>query len=47
MKIAIIGTGYAGVVTGVCLAYFGNNIICVNNDKEKIDIVNKGQSPIY
>jgi len=47
MKIAIIGTGYVGLVTGICLADFGNNIICVDNDKEKIDILNKGQLPIY
>ena len=47
MRITIIGTGYVGLVTGVCLADFGNNIICVDNDKEKIDILNKGQLPIY
>ena len=47
MKITIIGTGYVGLVTGVCLADFGNNIICVDNDKEKIDILNKGHLPIY
>ena len=47
MKIAIIGTGYVGLVTGVCLADFGNDIICVDNNKEKIDILNKGQLPIY
>ncbi len=47
MKITIIGTGYAGLVTGVCLADFGNDIICVDNDKAKIDILNKGQLPIY
>ena len=47
MKIAIIGTGYVGLVTGICLADFGNNIICVNNDKEKINILNKGQLHIY
>ena len=47
MKITIIGTGYVGLVTGVCLADFGNDIICVDNDKEKIDILNKGQLPIY
>ena len=47
MKIAIIGTGYIGLVTGVCLSDFGNNIICVDNDKEKINILNKGQLPIY
>jgi len=47
MKISIIGSGYVGLVTGVCLADFGNNIICVDNDKEKINILNKGQLPIY
>ena len=47
MKISIIGTGYVGLVTGVCLADFGNDIICVDNDKEKIDILNRGQLPIY
>ena len=47
MKITIIGTGYVGLVTGVCLADFGNNIICVDNDEEKIDILNRGQLPIY
>lgn len=47
IKIAIIGTGYVGLVTGVCLADFGNDIICVDNNEEKIDILNKGQLPIY
>jgi len=47
MKITIIGTGYVGLVTGVCLADFGNKIICVDHDKEKIDFLNKGQLPIY
>ena len=47
MKISIIGTGYVGLVTGVCLADFGNNIICIDNNKEKIDILNRGQLPIY
>ena len=47
MKISIIGTGYVGLVTGVCLADFGNIIICVDNNKEKIGILNKGQLPIY
>ena len=47
MKITIIGTCYVGLVTGVCLADFGNDIICVDNDKEKIDILNRGQLPIY
>ncbi len=47
MKISIIGTGYDGLVTGICLADFGNNIICADNGKEKIDILNKDQLPIY
>jgi len=47
MKIAIIGTGCVGLVTGVGLADFGNNIICVDNDKEKINILNSGKLPIY
>ena len=47
MKIAIISTGCVGLVTGVCLADFGNNIICTDNDKEKIDILNRGRLPIY
>jgi len=41
MKISIIDTGYVGLVTGVCLADFGNNLICVDNNKEKTDILNK------
>jgi len=47
MKIAISGTGYVGLVISVYLADFGNNVICVDNDEEKIDILNKGQLPIY
>ncbi len=47
MNIAIIGTGYVGLVTGTCLAYLGNRVYCVDNDKEKIDILNKGKLPIY
>lgn len=47
MKISIVGTGYVGLVIGVCLADSRNNIICVDNNKEKIDILNKGQMPIY
>src|SRR6056297_426054 len=46
-KISIIGTGYVGLVGGVCLANFGNNIINVDIDAEKIDKLNKGEVPIY
>lgn len=47
MKISVIGTGYVGLVTGTCLAEIGNQVICVDVDKEKIQKLNKGISPIY
>lgn len=47
MKIAVIGTGYVGLVTGTCLADFGNQVICVDRDSKKIDLLLKGESPIY
>lgn len=47
MKIAVIGTGYVGLVSAVCLAKMGNNVFCVDIDKEKIDKLNKGIIPIY
>lgn len=47
MNISIIGTGYVGLVTGACFAKLGNNTICVDVDKEKIEKINKGISPIY
>lgn len=48
MKIAIAGTGYVGLVTGVCLAEVGNeNIVCVDVDENKIENMKKGHSPIY
>ncbi|MCG8499259.1 MAG: UDP-glucose/GDP-mannose dehydrogenase family protein [Firmicutes bacterium] len=46
-KISIIGTGYVGLVGGVCLAEFGNNIINVDLDQEKISKLNRGELPIY
>lgn len=45
--ISIIGTGYVGLVSGTCLADFGNQIIGVDIDKEKIDQLNRGEIPIY
>jgi UDPglucose 6-dehydrogenase len=47
MNICIIGTGYVGLVTGVCLAEFGMNLICVDNDQEKIRLLQQGKVPIY
>ena len=47
MKISIIGTGYVGLVTGVCLAEKGHQIICVDVDKEKVDEINQSIPPIY
>jgi len=47
MKICIIGTGYVGLVSGTCFAELGNNVICVDKDKEKINKLNHGILPIY
>jgi len=47
MKIAVIGTGYVGLVTGVCLAETGNRVICVDKDNEKLERFRKGDPVIY
>lgn len=47
MNICIIGTGYVGLVAGTCLADIGNEVICVDNDKEKISQLEQGIIPIY
>lgn len=47
MNVSIIGTGYVGLVTGVCFADMGNNVICVDIIKEKIDAINKGIPLLY
>lgn len=47
MKIAVIGTGYVGLVTGTCLAETGNDVICVDIDAEKVEKMKQGVVPIY
>lgn len=46
-KIAVIGSGYVGLVAGTCLADMGNTVICADNNKKKIDQLNQGDIPIY
>jgi UDPglucose 6-dehydrogenase len=47
MKIAVIGTGYVGLVTGTCLAETGNEVVCVDIDAEKVERMKNGEVPIY
>ncbi len=47
MKIAMIGTGYVGLTTGACFAKIGHEVICVDNDSNKIETLNSGKMPIY
>lgn len=47
MNISIIGTGYVGLVSGVCFASLGHQVICVDVDQKKVDMINQGISPIF
>ncbi|PWV93806.1 UDPglucose 6-dehydrogenase [Paenibacillus cellulosilyticus] len=47
MKLAVIGTGYVGLVSGVCFAHLGNEVICVDKVNEKIEMLGRGEVPIY
>ncbi len=47
MKLCVIGTGYVGLVSGVCFSDLGNTVYCVDKDKNKISLLNNGKVPIY
>ena len=47
MKVAIVGSGYVGLVTGVCLADFGHEVVCVDNDQTKVDRLSRGEISIH
>ena len=47
MKIAMVGSGYVGLVSGACFADFGHDVVCIDKDQSKIDRLNDGIMPIY
>ncbi len=47
MKVSVIGTGYVGLITGVCLAEMGHRIVCVDRDLDKVETINRAEAPIY
>ena len=47
MRIAMIGAGYVGLVSGACFADFGHDVVCVDTDEGKVAALKAGQSPIY
>ena len=47
MKIAIVGSGYVGLVSGVCFSEMGVEVVCIDKDSDKIEKLRKGQVPIY
>lgn len=47
MNVTVIGVGYVGIVTGIVHAYLGNDVVCIDSDKQKIAKLNQGILPIY
>ncbi|UCF69855.1 MAG: UDP-glucose/GDP-mannose dehydrogenase family protein [candidate division WOR-3 bacterium] len=47
MKVCMVGTGYIGLVSGACFAEIGHEVVCVDNDTQKINMLNKGEIPIF
>ncbi|MCE2964551.1 MAG: UDP-glucose 6-dehydrogenase, partial [Alphaproteobacteria bacterium] len=47
MRLAMIGTGYVGLVTGACFAEFGHTVVCIDKDQSKIDRLLRGEIPIF
>ena len=47
MNVAVIGTGYVGLVTGTCLADFGHSVVCVDNASARVDALRNGRIPFY
>jgi len=47
MNITVVGTGYVGLVTGTCFAETGNQVICVDIDKQKVERMRNGEVPIF
>ena len=47
MKIAVVGSGYVGLVAGACFAENGNDVVCVDKDPAKVRLLQRGQIPIY
>ncbi|MCH9055392.1 UDP-glucose/GDP-mannose dehydrogenase family protein [Synechococcus sp. PCC 6716] len=47
MRVCVIGTGYVGLVTGVCLAHIGHDVMCIDNNIDKVKLLQQGESPIY
>ncbi|BDA70480.1 UDP-glucose/GDP-mannose dehydrogenase [Rivularia sp. IAM M-261] len=47
MRVCVIGTGYVGLVTGACLAHIGHHVICIDNNADKVALMQSGQSPIF